>query len=103
MGEKKQKDCLLEDEAWRPVCDPGWALAGSSGPPCGLRPLSHCQDPQQHVLLPHPTVGGGGGRFLPTPSSLLIEGKWGPKNCRGGLKGTFTHQLPFMSTLENMV
>ena len=64
---EKRRDCLLENEAWQPVCDPGWALGGGSGPPRGLLSLSHCQDPRQHVLLPHPTVGGGGGSFLPTP------------------------------------
>lgn len=81
VGEKKQKDCLLEDEAWRPVCDPGWALAGALGLPVGCG-HSACQDPRQHVLLPHPLWVGR--REVPAhPSPLLIEGKWDPENCRG--------------------
>lgn len=69
-----------------------WAAATRppSGPPSAHPPtLSPC---------------GWGRREVPAhPSPLLIEGKWGPENWGGGLKGTFTHQLPFMSTLENMV
>lgn len=77
--EKERRDCLLGDEAWQPVCDPGWALAGGSGAPHGLLPLRHRQDPRQHILLPHPPVGGGRGRFLPTPQpcSLKVNGVLG--------------------------
>ncbi|EPY87385.1 hypothetical protein CB1_000251004 [Camelus ferus] len=47
---------------------------GIWGPPDGLQPLSHCEDPQQCILLPHQAVGRGRERVLPAPPPLVIKG-----------------------------
>lgn len=67
---------------------------GIWGPPDGLQPLSHCEDPQQCILLPHQAVGRGRERVLPAPPPLVIKGKWSPENWGVGLRGSFTHGSP---------